>query len=195
MASEKNEIYVSTDVEADGPLPGLNSMLSLGSAAYTADKQLLSTFSANLETLPGATAHPRTVAWWATQPEAWAACRKDLEVPETAMKRYLQWVKGLGGKPVFVAFPVGFDFTFVNWYLGRFTGEMPFGFSALDIKSFAMARLGVGYYDSAKHKLPKRWFDDLPHTHVALDDALEQGALFCNMLQESRRRIEAESKA
>jgi hypothetical protein len=30
--------------------------------------------------------------------------------------------------------------------------------------------------------LPKEWFDDLPHTHVALDDALEQGALFCNML-------------
>ena len=25
-------------------------------------------------------------------------------------------------------------------------------------------------------------FDELPHTHVALDDALGQGALFCNML-------------
>jgi hypothetical protein len=29
------EIYVSTDVEADGPIPGPNSMLSFGSAAYT----------------------------------------------------------------------------------------------------------------------------------------------------------------
>ncbi len=28
---------------------------------------------------------------------------------------------------------------------------------------------------------------DLPHTHVALDDAIEQGALFCNMLAELRR--------
>ena len=27
------------------------------------------------------------------------------------------------------------------------------------------------------------WFDQgLPHTHVALDDAIEQGHLFCNML-------------
>jgi hypothetical protein len=26
-----------------------------------------------------------------------------------------------------------------------------------------------------------------PHTHVALDDALEQGYLFCNMLAENRR--------
>ena len=29
------------------------------------------------------------------------------------------------------------------------------------------------------------WFDDLPHTHVVLDDAIEQGALFCNMLREN----------
>ncbi|MFP3741315.1 hypothetical protein SB860_41445, partial [Burkholderia sp. SIMBA_019] len=28
----------------------------------------------------------------------------------------------------------------------------------------------------------------LPHTHIALDDALEQGALFCNMLAELRAR-------
>jgi hypothetical protein len=30
----------------------------------------------------------------------------------------------------------------------------------------------------------KRWFDPLPHTHVAHDDAIGQGALFCNMLKE-----------
>jgi hypothetical protein len=31
----------------------------------------------------------------------------------------------------------------------------------------------------------------LPHTHRALDDALEQGALFCNMLAESRLKDES----
>ena len=30
-----NEIYISTDVETDGPIPGPHSMLSIGSAAYT----------------------------------------------------------------------------------------------------------------------------------------------------------------
>ena len=54
------EIYLSTDCETDGPIPGPHSMLSFGSAAFTADKQLLGTFSANLETLPGAVADPRT---------------------------------------------------------------------------------------------------------------------------------------
>ena len=32
--------------------------------------------------------------------------------------------------------------------------------------------------------MPKRWFDDLPHTHKALDDAIEQGSMFCNIYQD-----------
>ena len=182
------EVYVSTDVETDGPIPGPHSMLSLGAAAYTADKRLVSTFSANLETLPEASAHPKTAAWWATQPEAWAACRKDLEAPESAMRRYVSWIDSLGGKPVFVAYPAGFDFLFVYWYLIRFAGESPFAHSALDMKSFAMAVMRTEYRQSGKRNMPKHWFDELPHSHVALDDAIEQGALFCNMLRENRAK-------
>jgi hypothetical protein len=180
------EIYISTDVETDGPIPGPHSMLSLGSAAYTADKQLLSTFSVNFETLPGAAANPKTAEWWATQPEAWAACRTNLETPEAAMTRYTSWIKALNGKPVFVAYPAGFDFLFVYWYLMRFVGQSPFSHSALDMKSFAMAVMKTEYRESTKRNMPKHWFDDLPHSHVALDDAIEQGALFCNMLKENR---------
>lgn len=177
------EIYISTDVETDGPIPGPHSMLSFGSAAYTADKQLVATFSANLETLDGATPDPKTAAWWATQPEAWAACRQDLQAPEAAMRAYVAWIESLPGKPVFVAYPAGFDFLFVYWYLIRFTGKSPFSHSALDMKTYAMAVLKTGYRDSTKRNMPAQWFDDMPHTHVALDDAIEQGALFCNMLQ------------
>ena len=184
-----NEIYISTDVETDGPIPGPHSMLSIGAAAYTADKQLLSTFSANLETLPGATGHPDTMAWWQTEPDAWAACRTNLQSPELAMKSFLAWVKSLPGKPVFVAYPVAFDFMFVYWYLIRFTGESPFAHSALDIKTLAMVLLQRPYRDSTKRNMPPHWFDaGLPHTHTALDDAIEQGALFCNILAELRKK-------
>ncbi|MCK6682977.1 MAG: exonuclease [Thermoanaerobaculia bacterium] len=182
------EIYVSTDVETDGRIPGPNSMLSFASAAYSGEKKLLSTFSANLETLPGASAHPDTAAWWATQPEAWAACRKDPEPPEAVMPRYAAWLKSLPGSPVFVAYPAGFDFLWIYWYLIRFAGESPFSHSAVDIKTFAMAMLKKPFRDSTKRNMPKRWFDPLPHTHVALDDAIEQGALFCNMLKENLER-------
>lgn len=179
------EIYVSTDVETDGPIPGVNSMLSFGSAAYLANKTLISTFTANLETLPNAITDPNTMAWWQTQTEAWEACRKNLQKAEIAMKNYLVWLKNLPGKPVFVSYPVAFDFMFVYWYLIKFTGESPFSHSALDIKTYAMAILKKNYRDCTKRNMPKNWFDRLPHTHQALDDAIEQGALFCNMLSEN----------
>ncbi len=182
------EIYVSTDIEADGPIPGPHSMLSLGSAAYTADKKLVSTFSVNLETLPGAQGHPKTMEWWQKQPEAWEACHKDLKSPELAMKEYLAWLHSLNAKPVFVGYPAAFDFMFVQWYLIRFTGESPFAHAALDIKTYAMAVLKKDFRDIVKDRLPKEWFDQLPHSHVALDDAIEQGALFCNMLAANQKQ-------
>ena len=179
------EIYVSTDVEADGPIPGPHSMLNFASAAYLPNKTLVSTFAANLETLPGASGHPETMAWWQTQAEAWDACRKELLPPYVAMKNYLAWLKRLPGRPVFVAYPAAYDFMFVYWYLVKFTGESPFSHSALDIKTYAMALLRKEYREATKDEMPKRWFDKLQHTHLALDDAIEQGALFCNMLAEN----------
>jgi DNA polymerase III alpha subunit (gram-positive type) len=99
------------------------------------------------------------------------------------------WLKSLPGRPVFVAYPAGFDFTFVYWYLVRFGGENPFSHSALDVKTLAMALLNTDYRDSTKRNMPRRWFEQKHrHTHVALDDAIEQGSLFCNMLAELRSR-------
>lgn len=182
-----SEIYVSTDVEVDGPIPGPHSMLSFGSAAFMADKTLVSTFSANLELLPGATGHPDTMAWWDKHPEAWEASRKNPRDPAEAMADYVAWLDALPAKPVFVGYPAAFDFMFVYWYLMRFAGRSPFSFSALDIKTMAMMMLGKEYQRITKRAMPKRWFDPLPHSHVALDDAIEQGHLFCNMLAEFRR--------
>lgn len=179
-----DEIYVSTDVEADGPIPGPHSMLSFGSAAFLRDGTLHATFSANLVELPGATADPDTKAFWDRNPEAWAACRKDPIAPEIAVRQYVDWLSRLPGKPVFVGYPASYDFLFVYWYLIKFAGKSPFSFSALDIKSYAMAVLKLPYRASVKRNMPARWFPEAPHTHVALDDAIEQGALFCNMLRE-----------
>lgn len=176
------EIYVSTDVEADGPIPGPHSMLSFASAAYLPDKTLIGTFSANLETLPGASGHSDTMTWWSKNQAAWEASRTNCQPPEKAIRNYLEWLKKLPGKPVFVGYPAAYDFMFVYWYLMRFVGESPFSHSALDIKTLAMALLKTTYREATKRNMPNAWFDQLPHTHVALDDAIEQGALLCNML-------------
>ncbi|MDQ1305812.1 MAG: hypothetical protein QG671_1644 [Actinomycetota bacterium] len=182
------EIYVSTDVEADGPIPGQNSMLSFASAAYIADGTLVDTFSINLATLPDAVSDAATMTWWASQPQAWATCRTDQQDPSVAMVRYRDWLNALPGRPVFVGYPAAFDFLFVYWYLIRFAGSSPFSHSALDIKTYAMALLGTDYRSTVKRLMPRSWFDESTrHSHVALDDAIEQGALFCAMLADNPR--------
>jgi len=160
------EIYFSTDVETDGPIPGPNSMLSLGSAAFSSSGKLLATFSVNLETLPGAEPDPSTQAWWEAHPEAYKASREGTLAPDQAMLLFSKWVNdtlircsGQGpirkASPVFVGFPAGFDFLFVYWYLIKFTGQSPFSFSALDGKTFAMALLKRPYRQSTKRNYPK----------------------------------------
>lgn len=191
----KEEIYVSVDTEADGPIPGVYSMLSMGMAAYKADKTLVATFEANLETLPGAIQDPDTMSWWRGQPAAWNAHRQNIQTPEAAMRTAAEWVRSLPGKPVFVGYPAGFDFTLTHWYFVKFTGSDPFGFSALDMKTFAMVLLGSDWAKTTKRNFPRSWFEPgLPHTHKALDDAIEQGALFCNMLA-AARALQGQQKA
>lgn len=182
------EIYVSTDVETDGPIPGPNSMLSIGSVAFTEDGKEVGAFTRNLLTLSGASMDEETSAWWATQPEAWEACRTNCQHPREAIAEYVDWLKALPGKPVFVGYPAGFDFTFVYWYIRYFGHQSPFSFSAIDIKTYAMAILGTTFKDTTKKNMPKVWFPpDSPHTHVAVEDAREQGKLFINILKAGKK--------
>ena len=199
--SEK-EVYISVDVETDGPIPGPNSMLSLGAAAFVPPStEPISTFSVNFELLEGATPDPGTMKWWREeQPRAWEACRQKLQEPEEAIRLFVAWVEGLSGiekkssgavqNAVFVGYPTGFDFTFTYWYLRRFSAGSPFSFSALDLKTFAMAVLGTPFRETVKRNMPRVWFPkDRPHTHVAVDDAIEQGIIFVNMLAQARRAM------
>lgn len=179
------EIYVSTDIEADGPIPGPHSMLSFASVALRADKSVVDEFAVNLRPLPDAEPHPRTMLWWENHRESLAKARENPRDPAVAMADYARWLRALPGRIVLVAQPAAFDFMWIYWYLQKFVGDSPFGHSALDIKSYAMAMLKRPYRDCVSGALPQHWRDDLPYTHVALDDAREQGAMFCNMLREN----------
>lgn len=180
----KDEIYLSSDVETNGPIPGPNAMLSFGTAAFTLKDGLISTFSANLEELPGSSMDPKTkTEFWDKNPEAWAVCRKDPQPIEPTLKRYVEWANGLPGKRVFVGYPATFDFMFMYWYFVKYGLESPFGFSGRDITSYVAGYLGCEFQDATKGKMPKEWFPETKHTHIALDDAIEQGELFLNIVR------------
>lgn len=187
------EIYVSVDVETTGPVPGLYSMISLGAAIFNEKGEQLSTFSGNLFELEGASRCRETMEnFWELWPQAWEAATKDAKNPQYVMSAFKDWVRAHGGKPVFVAYPATFDSAFVRYYLVRFTGDdSPFGFSALDLKSYAMAILGKKFEKTVKKHMPVEWFNpETMHTHVTVEDAIEQGQLFFQMRDwhENRRK-------
>lgn len=184
-----HELYVSVDVETNGPCPGVHSMLSLGSAVFEPDNEKpIAMYSVNLECLSDAHTHPETDAFWKNNPIAYANTRIDVKSPRVAMLEYANWLDGLPkGKRVFVGYPAAFDSLFVFWYLHKFVGRNPFGFQALDIKSYAMAVLKQPYGRTVKASMRRAWFDETrKHTHVALDDAIEQGILFIRMMRDHR---------
>jgi len=188
------EIYVATDIETDGPSPGQYSMLSFASVAFKLDKTIISTFEQNLDLLPEAKQHPKNMKFWSESPEAWEACRTNTKPPAIAMKDYSRWLRNLDGIPVMVAHPVGFDFTFIHWYLHEFTGESPFFAAGLDITSYAMALMGTPFTKSHKPHMPEAWVDtEYPHTHKALDDALGHAMTFCNIVAANKNQNKSQA--
>lgn len=189
----KPVIYISLDMEADGPIPGVNSMLSLGATAYDAQGAEVDAFSENLEALPGAVQNPATMKWWADYPDAWARTTASPANPSHVMQRFALWLHELErrykAECVMVAYPASYDYGFVLYYARLFLGSDPFNSRVVDMRSFAMGLLGKDYALAAKAKMPGRWYLNVPpHTHVAVEDARSQGVLFINMLLESRQR-------
>jgi DNA polymerase III epsilon subunit-like protein len=182
-----NTLYISLDIEADGPVPGLYSMISLGAVAFQ-NGQEVAEFYKTMDPLPDATQHPDTMKFWARFPEAWEEVNTNTVNPGFAMLAFHNWLSDLrnsrGGGLTAVGYPAAFDYMFVNWYMVNFLNQNIMGFSALDIKSYAAGLLRRRYRKTVKHEMPEEWFEGLPeHTHIAIDDAREQGMLFMNILK------------
>lgn len=190
------EVYLSLDVETDGPCPGMHSMLSLGAAAIGWDTdthkwEMSHTFYANLEPLPECSQDHRTMEeFWKKNPEAWAAVLVDRDKPLDAMCRFRSWVASVhtmwGRRPVAVGAPAVVDYSFVRYYLLKFLKtDYPFGHRCVDVRSVASTALKLPYYEAGKSAYPKRWMKDgHRHTHISLDDAIEQGWIYARMVDD-----------
>ena len=184
-----DEVYFSVDGEFDGPHPPRHSLLSFGAVAFTLRKGILGEFEVNLETLPGATMHPRTkTEFWDRFPDMYEATRQDTKSPPEAMEMFRDFYKehAKDRSGVLIEYPGPSDFFWIYWYFMEFLGECPFGHSGqLGMKSYAAAALKQPLRHSTKRNMPKRWFaSKLPHTHLAIDDAREQAHLAIRMMCE-----------
>lgn len=183
----RNRIYISLDVEADGPVPGLHSMLQLGAVAYTEAGEPISEWSGCFKPLDGALPDPRTMTeFWNAHPGLLDKITAAAQEPAEQTKAWAGWLDQWDRKDVrlkAVCWPASFDLPWIHYYALRFCGHAPLGFSAIDIGSYAAGALGKKPGVS-KADMPKALTDGLPaHTHDALEDAREQGELFFRILR------------
>ena len=173
-----SETFISVDIEASGPIPGEYSMLSLGACIVGASEQ---NFYVELK--------PITANY---QPEALKVAGLDLDElaqrgaePAHAMAQFADWltrVTPAGQTPVFVAYPLAFDWMFVVYYFHRFLGRNPFGITGVDLKSCYFGMSGVPWSASGMRNMPPEFAAGLPLTHNAREDAIAQGEVFARML-------------
>ena len=95
------------------------------------------------------------------------------------------------GLEVAVSVTDAFDAMWVTWYLHAFTSGDPFRRRCIDLKTLAMQLLGGGYANAAKRNMPASWFSGRRHSHVAVQDAIEQGELFINIVEALRKERRA----
>jgi ribonuclease T len=168
-----DEVYISVDIEASGPIPGEYSMLSIGACdVYRPDLAfscLVKPTSAN--------AVPEAMAVTGL---SLAKLSEEGLAPELAMNQFACWVGEVSGRgtPVFVGLNAPFDWSFVNYYFVRYHGSNPFGFSALDIKALFMGVQKCSWRATRSSSIKAVTGAKGQGTHDALEDARFQAELF-----------------
>jgi hypothetical protein len=185
------DVYFSADVETDGPIPGPYSMLSFAlvyagtfdGKRYNRPKKFAHRFYRELRPISRE-----------FQPEAMEVngldrerlCKEGRE-PATAMAEAADWVRGIAGdgKPVLAAYPLSFDWTWLYWYFIRFCkAGSPFSYSrCFDIKTAFAIKADIPIAKASRSRLLAALRPNRPHTHHAIDDAVEQAEIFANIFE------------
>jgi len=167
----KPEVWISVDIEADGPIPGDYSMLSLGACVVgDTDTQFYIEFQPIADRFVPAALAVSGLDRTALQQTGVA--------PLVAMQQFADWVQLVTGAErtaVFVAFNAPFDWMFVQWYFVHFGVINPFGVTALDIKAYAMGTLALSQWaDTSRSRLDAQFTQGRELSHNALGDAIAQ---------------------
>lgn len=172
----QDEVYISFDVEAFGPIPGTFSMTSLGACVSNDQSKtfyrVFKPITDNVE-LGTIDIHNITVEY----------AKKDGVEPSEGIKDFVNWCRFVAGGRRIVLVSFGeFDYMYLKWYLVTYGYPEIGGPNWLDMKSMIKGALNCKWGETVKRKIPPHFFGSARHTHNALDDAIEQAQLFENLL-------------
>jgi hypothetical protein len=175
---EKRMSWIMVDVEADGPIPGDYSMVSVGAIIVREPLEDAPTFYGRFK--------PISEKY---QEEALAVCNHTREEtltfpePKEELLKFEGWLKEHGGnRPLFISDNNGFDFMFVCWYFWHFLGRNPFGHSSANLGSIYKGMVR-NTFKNFKH------LRQTEHTHNPVDDAKGNAEALLHLVKEEDLKI------
>lgn len=195
----KEDLFMSFDIEADGPTPMVNNLLSIGIVGITMDKEIVFTYEANIEPLASHVPDEKCMQTFWLKPEqklAWDRLQVNKRNYVTVFEELGSQLKELNAtyNLRFVAFPACFDWMFLKCYyeLAKANSESKERFHDIGFLCECASTL----WDVYKEKnnltsttfagdLFKRWgeFDEKTN-HMALSDAIVQGKFYVTLLKQ-----------
>lgn len=155
--------YIVVDVEADGAVPPLYSMVSFGAVIVDKEGKLDKTFYG--ETKPISELYNKealAISGFSREQHL------KFDEPEQVMRRFDKWIKdNVKGRPTFISDNPAFDWQWINYYFHRYLGNNPFGFSARRIGDIYC---GIELDDSVNNKW-KELYRKTNHDHNPVNDA------------------------
>ncbi len=191
----KAVFYLSLDVEASGPFPGLYSLVSVGCVPvypgdepdqpwYVGEERFYREFKPLEEAQEMAAAmevHGLSLDY----------LREHGLEPRAGIQELADYLAGLRRiRPKFMmaAWPASFDQPFIGYYAQRFLGSNPFGYGALDIGSLAQGLFRCERRQLRGKLARKGLFrPPKPYPHNALEDAIDQAQLLAHLLNLSQK--------
>ena len=186
-----SDVYFSADVETDGPIPGPYSILSFAIVHAGTFDGLKFTRPDNYDRVFYRELKPISESFQKEALDVNGLDRDRLRTegmsPETAMTEAFEWVNANSGgaKPVLVAYPLSFDWTWLYWYFMQFCKSgSPFDYSrCFDIKTAVAVKAGIPISQAGRSRLDSSLSSKRLHTHHAIDDAIEQAEIFANIFE------------
>jgi len=151
--------YIVCDVESDGKLLGENSMVCFG--AVIVEQSLTKTFYGKTKPI-SRFYDPEALAISGFSREE----HETFDEPEQVMKEFTKWIlENSKGRSILISDNNGYDFSWINWYMIKYTGTNPFGWTSRRIGDLYCGMVNDSH---AKWKHLRK----TKHTHDPLDDAM-----------------------
>lgn len=191
--SPYKEIYISVDIEADGPTPLDGNMISLAAIATDLSLNILGLFEANLQ--PHIEPNPVVIdEFWSKYPQQYNRTKVHAVDPKDGMPEFIKWMKQAGKDKHLIsmmALPIAYEKMFIQPYAVKFGGKPRGAFDGvggIDIESLIMMYKKIAYRD-IDHTLdvPEFRQPNLNLTHNAIEDSLDQMVIGVNLLRHSRK--------